>query len=144
MEINHTNFDFPGNGTIRYFVEDLIDDPRLLFMMNDVFPTEFINFFHNHEPNEYYQTYYTNRTESSDPNFSTGNSYTLFWMHETLDEITNFQSFGRVYFFNTSDPYSLAIDDIVTISHGTKRWSDSFAGLGYLFHFVFRHHNRGR
>lgn len=136
LEINHTNFEFPGNGTIKYYVEDLIDDPLLLFMMNDVFPSEFINYFHNHEQDEYYQTFYTNRTESSSSTFNNSNSYVLFWMHETMEEITNFVNFGRVYFFNTSDPYSLAIDDIVTISHGSKRWSDSFGGRLFDTHLV--------
>lgn len=128
LEINHTGFNFPGNGTIKYYVEDLIADPPLLLMISQVFPPEFVNFLINHETNEFYQTYYYNRTESNNPNFNTSSYLTPFWMHETLDEIINFQSFGRVYFFNASSPASLAIDDIVTISHGTKRWSDSYGG----------------
>ena len=136
LEINHTGFEFPGNGTIKYYAEDLIQAPRLLLLMSQVFPSKFVNFFLNHETNEFYQTYYYNRTESNDPNFNTSNYLTPFWMHETLDEIINFQSFGRVYFFNSSSPSSLAIDDIVTISHGTKRWSDSFGGKLFDTHTV--------
>ncbi|MHA1112362.1 MAG: hypothetical protein ACTSRE_14800 [Promethearchaeota archaeon] len=136
LEINHTNYEFPGNGTIKYYVEDLIADPLLLLMLSDVLPSEFINFLHNHEQDEYFQTYYTNRTESTSPTFNTSNSYLPFWMHESMEEITNFVNFGRVYFFNTSDPYSLAIDDIVTISHGSKLWSDSFGGRLFHTHLV--------
>ena len=136
LEINHTDYDFPGNGTIKYYVEDTMNHPLLVLMLSDVLPSEFIGFLQNHEEDEYFQTYYTNRTESTSPTFNTSNSYLPFWMHETMDEITNFVNFGRVYFFNTSDPYSLAIDDIVTISHGSKRWSDSFGGKLFYTHLV--------
>ncbi|MBN2155197.1 MAG: hypothetical protein JW776_04085 [Candidatus Lokiarchaeota archaeon] len=128
LDINHTGFDFPGNGTLRYYVHDPLSDVRLLLMLDQVFPTEYVNYLMYHESDEYYYSYYSNRTESTDPSVSANTSYTIFWMHETMEEITNYVNFGRVYFFNTSAPKSLVVDEIVTISHGPKRWSDTFAG----------------
>jgi hypothetical protein len=134
LEINHTGFEFPGNGTIKYTIENPMLDIRLLYIISQVLPPEFAEYFSDPESAEYLLTYYHNRTESPDPNFNTSNSYTIFWMHEDLEYITNFISFGRVYFFNTSNPFSLAIDNIGTISHGTKRWSETFAGRFFDFH----------
>lgn len=128
LEINHTGFVFPGNGTIKYTIEDAMTDSRVLYLISQVYPIEFVNYFSDPTSSDYLLTHYYNRTESPDPLFNTSKSFTIFWMHEEMDYIENFISFGRVYFFNTSSPFSLAIDDVVPISHGSKRWSETFGG----------------
>ena len=128
LEINHTGFEFPGNGTIKYTLQDPFVDPRLLYLVSSVFPVEYVNYFTDPSSADYFQVYYFNRTESSNPNFNTTNMYTIFWMQEEQEFIDVFLKFTRLEFFNTSSPKTLPIDEIKTISHGAKRWSETFGG----------------
>ncbi len=104
------------NGTIQYFLPDgNITDSTLLEKLELIFTVEQIEYFSNHSQNEYYQTYFQQRNETTNieplSNFNDEAQYLVFWLNSTENGPNYLRSYRIIRFFDVKHPFNLAIDD---------------------------------
>ncbi len=101
-----------GNGSIRYRLSDNIENEDLLEVLALVFNPDQVEYFEDHDPEDYFETYFSYRRENyrNDPTDFTDNaSYTLFWLNSS-DQSANFlRDFQQIPYFAVSDPFTLTL-----------------------------------
>lgn len=114
LTINHSGFEFPGigNGTIQYYFSQNITEPAILNSLKMFFTPEIIQYLQNHTSNQYFTTYFSGRTESTNQNLGINDSdfLTYFWIAADKQSLSNIQKNSYIYFFNKSDPSGLGCD----------------------------------
>ncbi|MHA1602353.1 MAG: hypothetical protein ACTSVU_09975 [Promethearchaeota archaeon] len=103
-----------GNGTIDYFLPTKnISDSLILEQLQNIFSSNQLEFFQNHQKDDSFQTNYSLRRESLTPNFtedfSKNASYTIFWINTTGHLANYIRPIRSIKFFNVEDPFKLSI-----------------------------------
>ncbi|MHA1673367.1 MAG: hypothetical protein ACTSYI_07045 [Promethearchaeota archaeon] len=101
-----------GNGSIRYRLSDNIENEDLLEVLGLVFNPDQVEYFEDHDLEDYFETYFSYRRENyrNDPtDFADNASYTLFWLNSS-DQSANFlRDFQQIPYFAVSDPFTLTL-----------------------------------
>lgn len=129
--INHSGYEFPGNGTIHYYFSQNITQFAIINALKMFFTPNIITYIQNHTSNQYFTTFYSGRTESVDQilNVSDNDFWTYFWIAADQNSLENIQKGSYIYFFNESNPNGLGCDGKFVI--GTNNMDESHLNMWF-------------
>ncbi len=129
LTINNNKGEFPGNGSIEYYIPVNITDEEILSTLELYLPGVFVEYVADHSVGEKLQMFFTGRIESPTAIPCEENAYyTLFWIYEEPNQ--TYRELNRISFGNISQTSSMVIiDDNALLSSGD--WIAE--GLHYSF-----------